>query len=369
MRSRIAAVISLLVVLGVGTGAWAADAAPTTNIGSITADTYSIPAIPAASMLNVDPSLVDSPETPKKIFVSLHNKLSSSLSPGDAWALQLNPALIFSNKRETLDTAINRGHFADSLDTLSFSMAVVSSNGVAPVSVVSDAAFAVKMDFASGKFKDLDKLKELRKTYYDAYDKIGKSAVDAASSSKIDFDDPTVGKLTFNPPDADVQAWKTAKSNFVNSLMQTEGFVSSGAIGIQSEFRDKIASTGKITNVDGWVNAGWTTSYIDFLGVTRIVAQNESTERKALLDVAGKLNLHYQKFSLAVEATHRFGIPDKSMDDGQYVATLGYRTTSATEVKLDLGRGFRDPQTLEHQLLAGLQLAFDFGSPVLDITK
>ncbi len=322
---------------------------------TLTIEPLRAPDAPAFELLGVAPTTIQRPQTPRALIVGL----LSSTERGDLipqnYALEVAPYWLFPHPTLAFEEYYNPSLGQAMLQTLSLSMATVSTTGMGGAKTGTSVGFG---------FRTLPV--------------VGRAPPDTTRLAQISTE---ILLEQFNPnPDQnklqqlEAQRRQTALQIQEQSTQQL-GFSLELAGAAVFDFPDDDVEAGGLSRLGVWVTPGYRLPkpLLDVLGVARLIRDETATMESSLFDVGGRLLLQYNQLALSAEYVRQFVLDSPTGPGGQAMLDDTYRLSTTLEFKINstmhvvatLGKNFDPTGQNQNTLIALLGLNIGLGQPVV----
>lgn len=319
----------LLIGLLLGAAVPSSPAQPLAPPESLQVDALRTPAAPGFLLLDVAPTAVERPQTPRALALSLLSAAGQDNLLPQNYALEVAPYWLVSHPTLTYTEYYEAGPGAALLQTLSLSMATLPLDPDDP-GAGTRVAFGLRTQPFAGSTNHLDPLFDRLRTIQEAILLTEDPAVldtltAAAQDVALQIQDANTQRTGFILEIAAAAVWAFPRDDFEEAALERLG------VWITPAYR--------LTKPD-----------LDLLGVARLLRPDAGAfDNGTLLDLGGRLRWAWGPFALGAEAvgrlvleTPRLGTGSAFEDSYRLNATLEYDVSSDMQLFASFGRNYED---------------------------
>ena len=371
-------------------------------------DNLRTPTSPAFSILDVAPTSVSRPSTPRALALELYSKTQHGTVIPNNYSLEVAPHWLRPQPRLSFDAYTNPTPAQSLKQSFSLSFATArpdSADSDGPTRVAVGVRVAPHSGHTSSKFRSLtaslDTMQRARipvvrqlADSMDAVDEVNAalaglevrlSAADAASAGSIRAEIRAArSRLTqLRSAIEGIQGNLDTQADSMRKIATSMGSEEAERVGVFSEIAAAFSATypgndfdgGKLSRFGAWVTAGYRVESprLDILGLARLQRDVLAADQN-MLDVGGRLLWLYQRLGISGELVRRHAFdPSTSMpstaltyeSSNRAVAIVDFRATDAMYVSMSFGRDHQLPETAtdaeRKPLIAALGLNLQWG--------
>ena len=371
-------------------------------------DNLRTPTSPAFSILDVAPTSVSRPSTPRALALELYSKTQHGTVIPNNYSLEVAPHWLRPQPRLSFDAYTTPTPAQSLKQSFSLSFATArpdSADSDGPTRVAVGVRVAPHSGHTSSKFRSLtaslDTMQRARipvvrqlADSMDAVDEVNAalaglevrlSAADAASAGSIRAEIRAArSRLTqLRSAIEGIQGNLDTQADSMRKIATSMGSEEAERVGVFSEIAAAFSATypgndfdgGKLSRFGAWVTAGYRVESprLDILGLARLQRDVLAADQN-MLDVGGRLLWLYQRLGISGELVRRHAFdPSTSMpstaltyeSSNRAVAIVDFRATDAMYVSMSFGRDHQLPETAtdaeRKPLIAALGLNLQWG--------
>lgn len=287
---------------------------------------------PIFTLWGTDPTTVDRPSTPKALTTSLLSNLTSGSLPQN-YSMEVAP--FWLKPRYKLEFNKDDGKIWDNMKQ-TFA-ASVATNHTTDTNGLSHAGIGFRVQLLRGHANT--------KVYNDllAYQDSMQQALDNADDTKFDAYSAKSTALA-----------QTLAQRRMGSIVQVSGALS-------TDFADNQFTNGKVESFAIWPTYTYRTTYLDFIGMARLIGYNVDGSIETATDFGGKLAFSYERLTVSAEYAHRLqGNIGATIDEtNRYSILVEYKVTDNAYLQYAIGKNFVSPFTPQTNLIT--LLGFNVG--------